>query len=121
MSIFFFMLNLSAYSIFFTNHILTPSPSTPAISDCHKERTVKVRRRHLARCQVLHDRNICVSLSALCGDVQRRIASKTDMPQTIGRKSSPNTYDVKMDDAAIIGGMFGLPVEMETKINLELL
>ncbi|KAG6790982.1 hypothetical protein POTOM_000092 [Populus tomentosa] len=36
-------------------------------------------------------------------------------------KSSPNTYDVKMDDAAIIGGMFGLPVEMETKINLELL
>lgn len=36
-------------------------------------------------------------------------------------KSSLNTYDVKMDDAAIIGGMFGLPVEMETKINLELL
>ncbi|KAJ6340905.1 hypothetical protein OIU78_009145 [Salix suchowensis] len=36
-------------------------------------------------------------------------------------KLSPSTYDVKMDDAAIIGGMFGLPVEMETKINLELL
>nr|UWI82204.1 putative plastid-lipid-associated protein 12 [Populus tomentosa] len=36
-------------------------------------------------------------------------------------RSGPNTYDVKMDDAAIIGGMFGLPVEMETKINLELL
>ncbi|KAM7280581.1 hypothetical protein ACFE04_007715 [Oxalis oulophora] len=37
-------------------------------------------------------------------------------------KSGANTYDVTMDDAAIIGGIFGLPIqEMETKINLVLL
>ncbi|GLT76573.1 hypothetical protein SLA2020_482260 [Shorea laevis] len=36
-------------------------------------------------------------------------------------KSGTKTYDVTMDDAAIIAGPFGYPVEMETKINLELL
>lgn len=36
-------------------------------------------------------------------------------------KSSANTYNVTMDDAAIIFGGFGYPIEMETKINLQLL
>ncbi|OMP02609.1 hypothetical protein CCACVL1_02746 [Corchorus capsularis] len=36
-------------------------------------------------------------------------------------KSGPNTYDVTMDDAALIVGPFGYPLEMETKINLQLL
>ncbi|XP_022754333.1 probable plastid-lipid-associated protein 12, chloroplastic isoform X1 [Durio zibethinus] len=36
-------------------------------------------------------------------------------------KSGPKTYDITMDDAALIGGPFGYPLEMETKINLELL
>ncbi|XP_002528121.2 probable plastid-lipid-associated protein 12, chloroplastic [Ricinus communis] len=36
-------------------------------------------------------------------------------------KSGTKTYNVIMDDAAIIGGPYGLPVEMETKINMELL
>lgn len=36
-------------------------------------------------------------------------------------KSGNNTYDVTMDDAAIIAGSFGLPVEMITKFKLELL
>ncbi|EXB29013.1 putative plastid-lipid-associated protein 12 [Morus notabilis] len=36
-------------------------------------------------------------------------------------KSSANTYDVTMDDAAIIGGGFGYPLELESKFNLELL
>lgn len=34
-------------------------------------------------------------------------------------KSSANTYDVTMDDAAIIGGGFGYPLELESKFNLE--
>ncbi|EOY32417.1 Structural molecule, putative isoform 2 [Theobroma cacao] len=36
-------------------------------------------------------------------------------------KSGTKTYNVTMDDAALIGGPFGYPLEMETKINLELL
>ncbi|KAJ0019983.1 hypothetical protein Pint_31318 [Pistacia integerrima] len=36
-------------------------------------------------------------------------------------KASANTYNVTMDDAAIIAGPFGYPVEMETKMDLELL
>ncbi|XP_057483872.1 probable plastid-lipid-associated protein 12, chloroplastic [Actinidia eriantha] len=36
-------------------------------------------------------------------------------------KSSTNTYDVTMDDAAILAGQFGLPVEMQNKFKLELL
>ncbi|XP_058001586.1 probable plastid-lipid-associated protein 12, chloroplastic isoform X3 [Hevea brasiliensis] len=36
-------------------------------------------------------------------------------------KSGTNKYDVIMDDAAIIAGPYGYPLEMETKINLELL
>ncbi|KAK6235683.1 hypothetical protein SCA6_011020 [Theobroma cacao] len=36
-------------------------------------------------------------------------------------KSGTKTYSVTMDDAALIGGPFGYPLEMETKINLELL
>ncbi|KAL5765114.1 hypothetical protein ACOSQ2_017708 [Xanthoceras sorbifolium] len=36
-------------------------------------------------------------------------------------KSGANTYDVTMDDAAIIAGPFGYPIEMERKINLQLL
>ncbi|KAK8649238.1 hypothetical protein V6N13_129971 [Hibiscus sabdariffa] len=36
-------------------------------------------------------------------------------------KSGTQTYDVTMDDAALIGGPFGYPLEMETKINMELL
>ncbi|KAH9789365.1 putative plastid-lipid-associated protein 12 [Citrus sinensis] len=36
-------------------------------------------------------------------------------------KSSTNTYNVTMDDAAIICGGFGYPIKMETKINLQLL
>ncbi|KAI3995629.1 hypothetical protein MKX01_023374 [Papaver californicum] len=36
-------------------------------------------------------------------------------------KSGNNTYDVTMDDAAIIAGSFGLPMEMITKFKLELL
>ncbi|KAA3470970.1 putative plastid-lipid-associated protein 12, chloroplastic isoform X1 [Gossypium australe] len=39
----------------------------------------------------------------------------------IGNKSGTKTYDVTMDDAALIGGPFGYPLEMETKINMELL
>ncbi|KAF2286290.1 hypothetical protein GH714_013309 [Hevea brasiliensis] len=37
------------------------------------------------------------------------------------KKSGTNKYDVIMDDAAIIAGPYGYPLEMETKINLELL
>lgn len=36
-------------------------------------------------------------------------------------KSGTNKYDLSMNDAAILVGQFGLPVEMETKISLELL
>uniref|UniRef100_A0A7N0U2V2 Plastid lipid-associated protein/fibrillin conserved domain-containing protein n=1 Tax=Kalanchoe fedtschenkoi TaxID=63787 RepID=A0A7N0U2V2_KALFE len=36
-------------------------------------------------------------------------------------KSGTNVYDVVMDDAAIIAGAFGLPVEMTTKMSIELL
>ncbi|KAE8037012.1 hypothetical protein FH972_009639 [Carpinus fangiana] len=41
----------------------------------------------------------------------------------IGRfvKSGNNIYEITMDDAAIIGGPFGYPIEMERKFNLELL
>ncbi|XP_022153755.1 probable plastid-lipid-associated protein 12, chloroplastic [Momordica charantia] len=36
-------------------------------------------------------------------------------------QSEDNTYDVTMDDAAIIGGPFGYPVEMESRFKLQLL
>lgn len=36
-------------------------------------------------------------------------------------KSGANVYDVTMDDAAILAGRFGVPVEMEKKFNLEIL
>ncbi|RZC83276.1 hypothetical protein C5167_046058 [Papaver somniferum] len=36
-------------------------------------------------------------------------------------KSGNSTYDVTMDDAAIVAGSFGLPMEMITKFELELL
>ncbi|KAK6937049.1 Plastid lipid-associated protein/fibrillin conserved domain [Dillenia turbinata] len=36
-------------------------------------------------------------------------------------KCDTNKYDVSMDDAAIVFGSFGLPMEMETKFNLEVL
>ncbi|KAL6966326.1 putative plastid-lipid-associated protein 12, chloroplastic [Sarracenia purpurea var. burkii] len=36
-------------------------------------------------------------------------------------KSGPNTYEVTMNDAAILAGQFGLPVEIESKFKLELL
>ncbi|KAA8549611.1 hypothetical protein F0562_001371 [Nyssa sinensis] len=36
-------------------------------------------------------------------------------------KSGTNTYDVTMNDGAILAGQFGIPVEMESKFNLELL
>ncbi|KAK2641385.1 hypothetical protein Ddye_023148 [Dipteronia dyeriana] len=36
-------------------------------------------------------------------------------------KSGANTYDVTMDDAAIIAGPFGYPIEMGRKFNLQLL
>ncbi|XP_034220408.1 probable plastid-lipid-associated protein 12, chloroplastic isoform X3 [Prunus dulcis] len=36
-------------------------------------------------------------------------------------KSGTTTYDITMDDAAIIGGQFGYPVELESKFKLELL
>ncbi|XP_059665147.1 probable plastid-lipid-associated protein 12, chloroplastic [Cornus florida] len=36
-------------------------------------------------------------------------------------RSGTNIYDVTMDDAAILAGPFGLPVEMESKFKLELL
>ncbi|KAK9673703.1 hypothetical protein RND81_12G184800 [Saponaria officinalis] len=37
------------------------------------------------------------------------------------QKTRPRTYDIKMDDAAIVAGSFGLPVEMLSKFNMELL
>ncbi|GFP94395.1 probable plastid-lipid-associated protein 12 chloroplastic [Phtheirospermum japonicum] len=37
------------------------------------------------------------------------------------KKSGVNTYDVAMDDAAIVAGPYGLPAEMETKFTIELL
>lgn len=37
------------------------------------------------------------------------------------RRSGFNTYDVSMDDAAIVAGPYGLPAEMESKFTLELL
>ena len=37
------------------------------------------------------------------------------------RKSGTNLYEVIMDDAAILAGPYGLPVEIESKFNLELL
>ncbi|KAM7523320.1 hypothetical protein LguiA_013222 [Lonicera macranthoides] len=36
-------------------------------------------------------------------------------------KTGTNTYDVTMDDAAIIGGPYGIPVELQSKFNLEVL
>ncbi|GMH07571.1 hypothetical protein Nepgr_009411 [Nepenthes gracilis] len=36
-------------------------------------------------------------------------------------KSGSNVYDITMDDAAILLGQFGLPIEMESKFSLELL
>jgi len=36
-------------------------------------------------------------------------------------KSGANTYDVTMDDGAILAGQFGLPVELGSKFKLELL
>ncbi|XP_062171498.1 probable plastid-lipid-associated protein 12, chloroplastic [Alnus glutinosa] len=41
----------------------------------------------------------------------------------IGRfvKTGNNIYEITMDDAAILGGPFGYPIEMESKFNLELL
>ncbi|CDP11114.1 unnamed protein product [Coffea canephora] len=36
-------------------------------------------------------------------------------------KSGTNTYDVTMDDGAIVIGTYGLPMEMETKITLEII
>ncbi len=38
-----------------------------------------------------------------------------------GRKTGNNIYEITMDDAAILGGPFGYPIEMESKFNLELL
>lgn len=38
-----------------------------------------------------------------------------------GRKSGKNVYELTMDDAVILGGPFGYPIEMESKFNLELL
>ncbi|GAB4856103.1 Probable plastid-lipid-associated protein 12, chloroplastic [Ancistrocladus abbreviatus] len=37
------------------------------------------------------------------------------------RTESSSVYEITMDDAAIIFGSFGLPIEMESKFNLELL
>lgn len=37
------------------------------------------------------------------------------------RKTGGKTYDLNMDDAAIIAGSFGLPVNLESRFNLELL
>lgn len=39
----------------------------------------------------------------------------------LGRKSGRNVYELTMDDAVILGGPFGYPLEMESKFNLELL
>lgn len=39
----------------------------------------------------------------------------------LNRKLDSNVYEVNMDDAAIVVGQYGLPVEMETKITMELL
>ncbi|KAK6141675.1 hypothetical protein DH2020_024584 [Rehmannia glutinosa] len=36
-------------------------------------------------------------------------------------KSGLNTYDITMDDAAIVAGPYGIPAEMETKFTMELL
>lgn len=36
-------------------------------------------------------------------------------------KTGPKTYDVKMDDAAIVLGSVGLPVEMKTEFEVEIL
>ncbi|KAL2487917.1 putative plastid-lipid-associated protein 12 [Forsythia ovata] len=36
-------------------------------------------------------------------------------------RSGFNTYDISMDDAAIVAGPYGLPAEMESKFTLELL
>lgn len=36
-------------------------------------------------------------------------------------KSGTNTYDLTMDDGAIVIGPYGLPVEMKTKITLEII
>ncbi|KAL9234754.1 hypothetical protein vseg_009585 [Gypsophila vaccaria] len=37
------------------------------------------------------------------------------------QKTGTRTYDIKMDDAAILAGSFGLPIEMLSKFNMELL
>jgi hypothetical protein len=39
----------------------------------------------------------------------------------IDRKSAPKVYEVTMDDAAIIGGPFGYPLEFGKKFILEIL
>lgn len=39
----------------------------------------------------------------------------------IGRKTGSKVYDVTMDDAAIIGGPFGYPLELKNNFVLELL
>jgi len=38
-----------------------------------------------------------------------------------GRKTGSRLYDVTMDDAAIIGGPFGYPLEVKNNFILELL
>lgn len=37
------------------------------------------------------------------------------------RKIGAGVYEIRMDDAAIVVGQVGLPIEMESKFNLELL
>ena len=37
------------------------------------------------------------------------------------RKSGGSTYELKMDDAAIIGGPFGYPIELTNNIKLQVL
>ena len=39
----------------------------------------------------------------------------------VNRKSGTNSYDVDLDDAALIGGGFGYPLELGSKFVLELL
>lgn len=90
----------------------------------YQEWTNEVSSGYAARTDIFHDRYFCVSLSSiivLSIELQESQEFFLDMRLLWGRQSEDNTYDVTMDDAAIIGGPFGYPVEMESRFKLQLL
>lgn len=112
-------------------------------TDCWEEWTNKVCGRYLAWAEVLDDWKFYVSFLCKFTDFQGRIFTNTMNIRSsnlhfkyistglnvsyllfcpkIDRKSGPKVYEVTMDDAAIIGGPFGYPLEFGKKFILEIL